>query len=292
MCLKQLKGNSRKYIYATGTACGEPLIISGAVIKANGIPKRWDRMYHVIYARHVLRPNKGYITEFNCELYTGKQSNFNQQQNASSSNEKNESSETSTTSGNAQTNGMPQLKNLKWKDGNNNEIDTAHIGDKVKLTAEVTDIDDGTNCIFNILEKDDDGNNDDVITISVPVKEGKIEVEWEVIYMEDDDDSDSEQEKEEKGYTLPEFIFNAESKKHGVKSESDSGELKVCDWLELEFNDEENNELMKNFEFILILPDGSEKSYTTNDNGYVKITNILKIGDYKIKAENKIVSLK
>ena len=103
----------------------------------------------------------------------------------------------------------PQITNPRWeKDGQT--ITKALVGDEVILCADVTDIDNGKAATIKIVEKDDDGNDDEVTTLTAKVQNGKIECKWKVIYTEDDDDSNSHQEKEEKGYTLPEYAFAVE----------------------------------------------------------------------------------
>jgi len=69
------------------------------------------------------------------------------------------------------------------------------VGDEVLLCAEVQDIADGASAKIKIVEKDSDGNDDDVTTLIAKVSGGRIECAWKVVYMEDDDDADSEQEK-------------------------------------------------------------------------------------------------
>ena len=92
----------------------------------------------------------------------------------------------------------PAISNPHWEDTNGNTITKALVGDEVYLCADVTDIDDGATATIKIIEKDDDGNNDDIDSVSGKVQDSKIKTKWKVIYTEDDDDSNSQQEKEEK----------------------------------------------------------------------------------------------
>ena len=95
----------------------------------------------------------------------------------------------------------PKISNPRWEDENGRTITKALVGDEVFLCADVTDIADGATAKLKIVEKDDDGNNDDIESVSGKVQNSKIKAKWKVIYTEDDDDSNSQQEKEEKGYT-------------------------------------------------------------------------------------------
>ena len=150
----------------------------------------------------------------------------------------------------------PQITNPRWeKDGQT--ISKALVGDEVTLCADVTDIADGADATIKIVEKDDDGNDDDVTTLSAKVQNGKIECKWKVIYTEDDDDSNSQQEKEEKGYTLPEYAFTVEC--DGVESD-ESGQLDVRDWISFSFS-EEDEIFLKNDSFYFYSGDWKSETF-------------------------------
>ena len=170
----------------------------------------------------------------------------------------------------------PAISNPHWEDTNGNTITKALVGDEVYLCADVTDIDDGATATIKIIEKDDDGNNDDIDSVSGKVQDSKIKTKWKVIYTEDDDDSNSQQEKEEKGYTLPEYAFSVEC--DGVESD-ESGQLDVyADFIaKLTFK----GRPMKNYPYVLKLADGSYKTGETNDDGYI-IENEIPIGKVQI----------
>ena len=146
------------------------------------------------------------------------------------------------------------------------------------ICAETSGIADGTSVKIKIVEKDDDGNDDDVATISGTVKSGKIECKWKVIYTADDDDSNSQKEKEEKGYTLPEYAFIVEC--DGIVSE-ESGKLDVMGWIRTQFKNKRTGEIMANRGYVIYLIDGSRINGKTDENGFVNLKN-LKKGDYFI----------
>ena len=146
------------------------------------------------------------------------------------------------------------------------------------ICAETSGISDGTSVKIKIVEKDDDGNDDDVATISGTVKGGKIECKWKVIYTADDDDSNSQKEKEEKGYTLPEYAFIVEC--DGIVSE-ESGKLDVMGWIRTQFKNKRTGEIMANRGYVIYLIDGSRINGKTDENGFVNLKN-LKKGDYFI----------
>lgn len=171
----------------------------------------------------------------------------------------------------------PSITNPQWKNADGEPITKALVGDEVLLCADVQDIPDGTGARIKIVEKDADGNDDDVATLNATVKGGKIECKWKVIYTEDDDDADSEQEKAEKGYTLPEYAFTVEC---GGATSEESGQLDVMGWIRTQYVDKNGNPL-PNKKYTIYLLDGTCISGTTDDGGYVK-ENDLKHGKYYI----------
>ena len=161
----------------------------------------------------------------------------------------------------------PAISNPHWEDTNGNTITKALVGDEVYLCADVTDIDDGATATIKIIEKDDDGNNDDIDSVSGKVQDSKIKTKWKVIYTEDDDDSNSQQEKEEKGYTLPEYAFSVEC--DGVESE-ESGQLDIKDEIVLTVK---NFDELKGKTLKLVWKDGSSKEIPI-DSEKLKISDI------------------
>ena len=90
------------------------------------------------------------------------------------------------------------ISGLAWKkDGT--VITKALVGDEVTLCANTHNIADGTSATIKIVEKDADGNDDDVATLKAAVQNNTIECAWKVVYTADDDDADSKKELEEKG---------------------------------------------------------------------------------------------
>ena len=161
----------------------------------------------------------------------------------------------------------PTITNPHWENSDGQTITKALVGDEVYLCADVTDIDDGATATIKIIEKDDDGNNDDIDSVSGKVQDSKIKTKWKVIYTEDDDDSNSQQEKEEKGYTLPEYAFSVEC--DGVESE-ESGQLDIKDEIVLTVK---NFDELKGKTLKLVWKDGSSKEIPI-DSEKLKISDI------------------
>ena len=137
------------------------------------------------------------------------------------------------------------------------------------MCADTHNIADGTSATIKIVEKDDDGNDDDVATLKTTVQNNTIECAWKVVYTADNDDADSEQEKKEKGYTLPEYAFTVEC---GGEKSGESGQLDVRGWVSLEF-DEKDSKILRAFSLCLYSEDYKSK-YVTISNRIAKFTDL------------------
>ena len=155
-----------------------------------------------------------------------------------------------------------QIKNLKW------DKKEARRGDILKLTADVLNVYEGTEAEIQIWEHDSDGAHDFITKFPAVVKNKKIEADWEYEYLEDTDDRPTKEESE-KGYNPPEYFFRVVVA--GVAA--DSGLLPFKDWVEIQINDRLGNP-MKNENYVLHLPDGSEKKGKLDENGYAKVEDI------------------
>ena len=170
----------------------------------------------------------------------------------------------------------PQITNPHWENADGQTITKALVGDEVTLCADTQNIADGTSATIKIVEKDADGNDDDVATLSAKVQNNKIECTWKVVYTADDDDADSEKEQEEKGYTLPEYAFTVEC---GGEKSTESGQLDVRGWVSLEF-DEKDSKILRAFSLCLYSENYKSK--------YVAISNrIVKFADLPLLLDGK-----
>ena len=115
---------------------------------------------------------------------------------------------------------------------------------------------------IKIVEKDDDGNDDDLTVLTDKVQNGKIRCDWKVVYMEDNDDTESQQEMEEKGYTLPEYAFTIEC--DGEKS-GESGQLDVMGWIKIKFS-KQDSELLKHCNFYIYSENIKSKEIKLKNN--------------------------
>ena len=175
----------------------------------------------------------------------------------------------------------PAITNLQWKNADGEPITKALVGDEVTLCADVQDIPDGTSAKIKIVEKDADGQDDDVATLTINVSGGRIECAWKVVYMKDDDDADSQKEKAEKGYTLPEYAFTVEC---GGATSEESGQLDVMGWIRTQFKNKKTGKPLANRKYTIYLLDGSTIKGETDNDGYVVLKD-LRHGEYFIIIE-------
>ena len=150
------------------------------------------------------------------------------------------------------------------------------------MCADTHNIADGTSATIKIVEKDDDGNDDEVESPNTKVQNGKIKCKWKVVYMEDNGDTESQQEMEEKGYTLPEYAFTVEC--DGEKS-AESGQLDVRGGLKVQLKDKKSNTILKNTKISLMQNDAIYKALITDEDGCFELMEI-PIGEYEIILEN------
>ena len=160
----------------------------------------------------------------------------------------------------------PAISNPRWEDTKGQAITKALVGDEVYLCADITDIAEGTPATIKIVEKDADGKDDPVATLSAVVSDGQLKCRWQVQYTTDEDDADSQQELAEKGYTLPEYAFVVEC---GGATSGESGVLEVRGWIKTQFKDEKTGKPISNHKYTIYLSDGSTKTGTTSSDGFV-----------------------
>ena len=175
----------------------------------------------------------------------------------------------------------PKISSPRWEDENGRTITKALVGYEVFLCADVTDIDDGATATIRIVEKDDDGNDDDLTVLTDKVQDGKIRCDWKVVYMEDNDDTESQKEIEEKGYTLPEYAFTVEC--DGVESD-ESPQLDVRGWIKFQLKETESDRIFSNVPVRILKEDGTIIKCKSDENGYVYLKDLL-FGKYSIELD-------
>ena len=129
------------------------------------------------------------------------------------------------------------------------------------------------------LEKDADGNDDDVATLKAAVQNNTIECAWKVVYTADNDDTDSEQEKKEKGYTLPEYAFTVEC---GGEKSAESGQLDVRGFFERKVCYANTDIPVQGIKYDLEFSSDYKKTGDANSDGIITEKN-LPIGRFLLK---------
>ena len=175
----------------------------------------------------------------------------------------------------------PTISNPRWEAADGQTIAKALVGDEVYLCADVTDIADGATAKLKIVEKDDDGDDDDLTVLTDKVQDGKIRCDWKVVYMEDNDDTESQKEMEEKGYTLPEYAFTVEC--DGVESD-ESPQLDVRGWIKFQLKETESDRIFSNVPVRILKEDGTIIKCKSDENGYVYLKDLL-FGKYSIELD-------
>ena len=182
----------------------------------------------------------------------------------------------------------PAISNPWWEDSNGQAITKALVGDEVYLCFDVryrayADDVDGASATIKIVEKDADGKDDPVTTLSAVVSGGKVKCQWQVKYTADEDDADSQKELAEKGYTLPEYAFVVEC---GGATSGESGVLEVRGGLRVVLKNQETHEILGNKRISLWREDEKILETRTDSEGYFEVIGI-GIGEFTVTVEEE-----
>jgi hypothetical protein len=162
-----------------------------------------------------------------------------------------------------------KVSKMKW------DKKEARRGDILKLSADLTNVPEGSEVKVIIFEHDADGIHDKIVEIPTTVKNKKIELFWEYEYHEDTDEipTQAELQKYGKSYNPPEYFFVIEidGQRHGEKQES--GLLTFKDYIEIELKSETGG-VIANEKYILHLADGSQRQGKLDAFGHAREENI------------------
>lgn len=151
-----------------------------------------------------------------------------------------------------------KIKNPQWSQS------ATRRGDVLTLSAEVEGVPDGTESRFRIFEHDEEDAHDVVTELTTSVEDGKAEVDWEFVYLEDTDDIPREEETE-KEYKAPEYFFQVEVE--GITAQSDL--LTFKDWIEVSLIDEDGQPVGEE-SYTLYMPDGNKRKGKLDSEGRAK----------------------
>ena len=171
----------------------------------------------------------------------------------------------------------PAVTNMKWS------VQKARRGDMVTLSADVKNVEPGTEATVLILEHDRDGAHDKIAELPARIKNSKLAIDWNFEYHEDIDDIPTQAELEKYGgkYSPPEYFFVLKMSDFEYGKNQESGLLQFEDWIELQLVNYTGEE-----KYVLHLPDGSTKKGNFDDKGWVKIEKTLP-GRYDIEIESE-----
>jgi hypothetical protein len=154
------------------------------------------------------------------------------------------------------------VTNMKWS------AKEARRGDLLTLSADISGCYNGTEATVTIYEYDRDNIHDKIVAIPAKVDKDKIEIKWEYEYHEDTDEIATDEELKEygKSYNPPEYFFVVEIDGQKFGRDQESGLLEFKDYIEFDLRDEDGDPLAK-ADYVLHLPDGSERRGTVDEYG-------------------------
>jgi hypothetical protein len=161
------------------------------------------------------------------------------------------------------------IENVQW------DRKEARRGDVLELTADIKGLRDGESVPITIYEHDDDGAHDLITKLSGTVRDKQVKARWEYEYHDDTDDIPTAEESE-KGYNPPEYFFRVDA--YGVTA--DSGLLTFQDWVAISLT--LGDEPAAGEDYVLKLPDGSERRGTLDDQGKAREKDVPP-GEFKVE---------
>jgi len=167
------------------------------------------------------------------------------------------------------------ITNAQWSE------QEARRGDILELTADVEGAPDGTEAIIEIYEHDADEAHDFITRFSAEVENGRTEAQWAYEYHEDVDEVPSDWQVED-GYSPPEYFFKVII----GTSKGESGLLEFKDWIEINVLNSDGSPVADE-EYIIHLPDGSERQGQLNSEGYAREEDVPP-GDYIVTFPNRV----
>ena len=178
----------------------------------------------------------------------------------------------------------PEFRSLKWKQGGK-EIAEALVDDEVSLFCEVKNIADGEKVRFSIFEQSE-SKDDPIAEVEGEVKNGEVEVPWEVMYK-GGEGSNCAEELEEQGWTVPDYFFVAE---YGGVESPQGKVLEISNIIHKRLVDDKTGESLANMEYTITLADGNVITGNTDADGYIEKIQLkcfAEIAEIKIGGKNE-----
>jgi len=161
------------------------------------------------------------------------------------------------------------VTNLKWS------ANEAGRGDILTMSADIDNVRDETETMVTIYEHDQDGAHDKITEIIGVVKDEKLQVDWEYEYHEDVDELPTQEELDRYGgkYNPPEYFFTITIHDQVFGKKQESGLLVFKDWIEIS-GEGLTGEPMANRDYVIRLPDGTEKKGKLDQDGFARVEGI------------------
>ncbi|HWR84081.1 MAG TPA: hypothetical protein VN285_12340 [Candidatus Deferrimicrobium sp.] len=159
--------------------------------------------------------------------------------------------------------------NLKWS------ATQVRRGDILTLSADTTNLTDGSEVTVIIYEYDRDKAHDKVIELPVTVAKDRIELKWEFEYQGDIDKIPTQKELDKYGgkYQPPQYFFTVKVESTEFGSKQESGLVEFKDWLVIEFKGLDGL-ARANENYAFELADGSKKKGQLDAAGKVRLEDI------------------
>ncbi len=151
----------------------------------------------------------------------------------------------------------------------------ARNGEKVRMQIEGVGIEDGTEVIFEVWQKDINRADKLVKTVSgITMQGGKAEAEWyddapETRATTTEKEGEAREADLPKGYSYPAFYFMAKVGSAAARS----GILQCKDWIEFELKDRDGK-AVGGAEYVVYLSNGEVRRGKLDGNGYAKIEDV------------------
>ncbi len=149
--------------------------------------------------------------------------------------------------------------------------------DVVTLTCQFqSGVEDGDDAIVLIFEHNPNSCDIKIVSIPTVIKGNKIEMQWEFDYQDDTAQipTDNEMQKYKKNYANPHYYFVVVVDGVKIGEHQESGLMRFKETVEIAYVDESGAQV-GGIDYIIHLPDGTQRRGTTNDRGNVSENNVI-----------------
>lgn len=166
---------------------------------------------------------------------------------------------------------------LQWRVGEY-EIKEAHIGNEVNIKFKTINIPDNETIAIEIWEQTDGKLMDLIAQLQGTVINGMVELYWIIEFDEHNENTHYARKIKEKGFTFIDYVFIIKYGDAIISSKS----LSIMDWVRQLVVNKTTREPLRNQQFFLIAPDNEIIEGCTDDEGYIIVNKIRKIGTYRL----------